>query len=94
MQRITSPPYATALPYIDTQRISLVWLGLCFPSNINTLEASLIGSREVIRTEKQKWESSFINNNENLPKTIYDLVNTMAESLDEKDGFRKKPFHY
>lgn len=25
---LTSPPYATALPYIDTQRLSLVWLGL------------------------------------------------------------------
>ncbi len=44
---LTSPPYATALPYIDTQRLSLIWLGLAMPSKLLELEASLIGSREV-----------------------------------------------
>ena len=34
---ITSPPYAMALPYIDTQRLSLVWLGLCRPDEIGEL---------------------------------------------------------
>ena len=28
---VTSPPYATALPYVDTQRLSIVWLGLETP---------------------------------------------------------------
>lgn len=31
---ITSPPYATALPYIDTQRLSIVWLGLASPDEV------------------------------------------------------------
>ena len=44
---ITSPPYAMALPYIDTQRLSLVWLGLVEPGGIAGLEAELIGSREL-----------------------------------------------
>jgi len=42
---VTSPPYATALPYIDTQRLSLVWLGLSQAKAINSLEETLIGSR-------------------------------------------------
>ena len=43
---ITSPPYATALPYIDTQRLSLVWLNLITAKEIRTLESDLIGSRD------------------------------------------------
>ena len=27
---ITSPPYATALPYLDTDRLSLIYLGLLY----------------------------------------------------------------
>jgi site-specific DNA-methyltransferase (cytosine-N4-specific) len=44
---ITSPPYATALPYIDTQRLSLIWLGLCTVTQLRRLEAEAIGSREL-----------------------------------------------
>ena len=50
---LTSPPYATALPYIDTQRLSLVWLDLLPPSEILSLEARLVGSRE-IRGQRKK----------------------------------------
>lgn len=35
-----------ALPYIDTQRLSLVWLGLESPKKIGSLESTLVGSRE------------------------------------------------
>lgn len=87
---ITSPPYVTALPYIDTQRISLVWLGLCSASEIGRLEASLIGSRELLKTEKSKWASEIAGNTSCLPEEIYNLICSMAESLNEKDGFRKQ----
>lgn len=87
---ITSPPYVTALPYIDTQRISLVWLGLCSASEIGKLEASLIGSRELLKGEKSKWESEITNNNSALPDEIYSLVCSMNGALDENDGFRKQ----
>lgn len=87
---ITSPPYVTALPYIDTQRISLVWLGLCSASEIGKLEASLIGSRELLKSEKNKWAGGIAGNTECLPEEIYKLVCSMNESLDEKDGFRKQ----
>lgn len=87
---ITSPPYVTALPYIDTQRISLVWLELCEASEIGTLEASLIGSRELLKSEKSKWASAILCNKSDLPFEIYSLVCSMTESLNEKDGFRKQ----
>lgn len=87
---ITSPPYVTALPYIDTQRISLVWLGLCSASEIGKLEASLIGSRELLKSEKDKWVSEIAENTGGLPEEIYSLVCSMNESLNEKDGFRKQ----
>jgi 16S rRNA G966 N2-methylase RsmD len=51
---ISSPPYATALPYIDTQRLSLVWLGLVLPSRIAGLQADLIGSREFGPSQRPK----------------------------------------
>ncbi len=87
---ITSPPYVTALPYIDTQRISLVWLGLCSASEIGKLDASLIGSRELLKSEKTKWASEISGNTSDLPEEIYALVHSMNESLNEKDGFRKQ----
>ena len=87
---ITSPPYVTALPYIDTQRISLVWLGLCEPADIGKLEAMLIGSREIIRVEKAKWLADLSANTYSLPSSIYEMIVDMNDSLCEQDGFRKK----
>lgn len=87
---ITSPPYVTALPYIDTQRISLVWLGLCNAAEIGKLEASLIGSRELLKSEKNAWANKIIKNVSGLPEEIYSLVCSMNASLNEKDGFRKQ----
>lgn len=87
---ITSPPYVTALPYIDTQRISLVWLGLCKSSQIGKLESSLIGTREILKSEKTKWEATINNNPNNLPDEIHTLITSMANALSEKDGFRKQ----
>lgn len=87
---ITSPPYVTALPYIDTQRISLVWLGLCTASHIRELETKLIGSREMLTNEKQLWRDAILYNTKELPEEIYTLVVKMKKSLIDKDGFRKQ----
>ena len=43
---ITSPPYATALPYIDTDRLSLIYLGLLSRSDHSTRDTLMIGNRE------------------------------------------------
>ena len=87
---ITSPPYVTALPYIDTQRLSLVWLNLCWPTEISSLEARLIGSRELLKNEKQKWNAAITNKSDNLPDDIASLIFEMNNSLTESDGFRKQ----
>ena len=87
---ITSPPYATALPYIDTQRISLVWLGLCDPTEIMTLETSLIGSREFYHIDKEQLRSEMLQNASHLPSEVYSLILELYNSLTPDDGFRKR----
>lgn len=87
---ITSPPYATALPYIDTQRLSLVWLGLCNPDNIMKLERTLIGSRELSVTMKKELEERLLNNTDNIPNELWRFCLNLNNSLAETDGFRRK----
>lgn len=88
---ITSPPYATALPYIDTQRLSIVWTKRGKPSEIKELDASLTGSREVTKLKLDKLRAEMIKNRANLPKKTISLVSNLESSLDLKnDGFRRK----
>jgi hypothetical protein len=54
---VTSPPYATALPYIDTDRLSLlVVLGVPGPRR-SALEHGLTGSREIRDKERREFEA-------------------------------------
>ena len=53
---ITSPPYATALPYIDTDRLSLLTVLDVGRSDRNTLERTLTGSREIRERERRDLE--------------------------------------
>ncbi|WP_158305925.1 DNA methyltransferase [Anaeromyxobacter sp. Fw109-5] len=55
---VTSPPYATALPYIDTDRLSLLSL-LDIPSNLrSSLEMQLTGSREIRQRDRAALEAA------------------------------------
>lgn len=87
---LTSPPYATALPYIDTQRLSLVWLGLIPPSEILSLEATLVGSREIRGKGKNALLASLEANEAGLPEPEIDFCIRLQEALSEKDGFRRQ----
>lgn len=87
---ITSPPYATALPYIDTQRISLVWLGLCPPNDIMKLESTLIGSREFYNVQKDALLDKMTCNADSLPADVISLIHELHNGLSPQDGFRKK----
>jgi RMKL-like, methyltransferase domain len=86
---ITSPPYATALPYIDTQRLSLVWLGLCSADEIRRLEADAVGSREM-RDKTICWRQRLEENADDLPQRLVSLCCKMQASLTPKDGFRRQ----
>jgi len=88
---ITSPPYATALPYIDTQRLSLVWLNFISSKEIKSLEGELIGSREFnLKSEHLKWYSYLINNKSSLPEEIHSFCISLNKKLKASEGFRKK----
>jgi len=53
---ITSPPYATALPYIDTNRLSLLVLQGQTSSKRKTIESELTGTREITKRIRLEYE--------------------------------------
>lgn len=53
---VTSPPYANALPYIDTDRLSLLVLGLLSSQERNLLQREIIGNREIQERERRALE--------------------------------------
>lgn len=88
---ITSPPYITALPYIDTQRLSLSLLGLIDSTDIRTTERQLIGNREITNRGRRIWEKALQENQCNLPGACWQFCRELAAAVDkEKDGFRRR----
>lgn len=87
---VTSPPYAMALPYIDTQRLSLVWLGLCQPGEIGNLDAKLVGSRELRGGARRDSLRQLLENAYDLPSKQSDVCIGLHNALDEQDGFRRQ----
>lgn len=87
---ITSPPYATALPYIDTQRLSLVWLKLLPPTEILPIEASLVGSREIRGQTKISLKNAMMENADRLPTEQHNLCLKLQSVLNGSDGFRRQ----
>ena len=89
---ITSPPYATALPYIDTDRLSLLLImGMTSPIRSN-LEENLTGSREIRSRAKAEAEESLLNENaiEVLPSyVVASLRNIYSANHSTKVGFRR-----
>lgn len=87
---ITSPPYATALPYIDTQRLSLVWLSLLHPKEIGRVEADLTGSREINSRAKREALEALEKNVDSLPDEEWAFCVRLQSALADSDGFRRK----
>lgn len=89
---ITSPPYATALPYIDTDRLSLMAI-LGIPSNVRkSVEEKLTGSREIARSEKNTFEKLLYSEDAStsLPKKLIDeLKEIHQKNILDGAGFRK-----
>jgi site-specific DNA-methyltransferase (cytosine-N4-specific) len=87
---ITSPPYATALPYIDTDRLSIVALGLAEPTALRTLEADLTGSREWNTAESKRWWTLLKANSASLPDDVVRLLADLVTANEETGaGFRR-----
>ena len=90
---ITSPPYATALPYIDTQRLSSVWLNLINAKDIRNYERLLIGTRELSKTQLNKYAEGLHSDNY-LPQEVLDICLYLEKKLSINDGFRRQATPY
>lgn len=89
---VTSPPYATSLPYIDTDRLSLMAL-LGMPSGSRrVVEERLTGSREIAKAEKAAVEELLFSRAalDNLPKgLIKELRDIHKRNVADGAGFRR-----
>ncbi|MGD0857024.1 MAG: DNA methyltransferase [Dehalococcoidia bacterium] len=89
---ITSPPYATALPYIDTQRLSLCLLGLLESGEIAKVDRSMVGTRELTERNRKDIETKIRETDENgLPQSVLNLCSKMLRLAALPDnGFRRR----
>lgn len=88
---LSSPPYATALPYIDTQRLSLALLDLATPQEIRKLDNALVGSREVSTRDRLDLELKIEENRECLPDMVWGVCKELkAAYRPDIDGFRRQ----
>jgi site-specific DNA-methyltransferase (cytosine-N4-specific) len=89
---ITSPPYATALPYIDTQRLSLCLLGLIPSSEVAQLDRQMIGTRELLESKRKALEISIKQaDGQELPESVLELCQYMLKlAALPGNGFRRR----
>ena len=88
---VTSPPYATALPYLDTDRLSLVILGLLPRGKQKAVEARMIGTREVSEKEREESWQEFRRRERELPKNVTRLIHEIAaHNHGPEVGFRRR----
>lgn len=89
---ITSPPYATALPYLDTDRLSLCYLGLLPRPEHRTRDQQMIGNREVSEgLRRQYWDRFLTDATMMLPERAQELIRRI-ETLNSGSnvGFRRR----
>ena len=89
---ITSPPYATALPYVDTYRLSLLAIMGMPTSTRGRIERGLTGSREIHRKEKEQAEECIYSEKafHELPPAVVNLIrNIIQEQRRTTVGFRR-----
>lgn len=90
---VTSPPYATALPYIDTDRLSLMAIMGIESLERTSLEGELTGSREIRRSVKQELEQELLSESatDRLPEPVVkSLRSILAANRSVQVGFRRE----
>ena len=89
---LTSPPYATALPYIDTDRLSLLVLFGIDASGRRPLEQNLVGSREIITGERKRLEKRLTEHDASaLPKKLHGYLLDLYKRVSKANvGFRRE----
>ena len=88
---ITSPPYATALPYIDTDRLSLAYLRLLPRERHRTRDALMIGNREVTTRGREEYWTFYQGNKSLLPRSTCALIERIDRlNKTHAAGFRRR----
>ena len=90
---ITSPPYAAALPYLDTDRLSLAAICGVDTARRQCIEEVLVGSRETSKSEMAECESRIRSGaGSALPARTQALLGDLLETVDNDPdaGFRKR----
>jgi site-specific DNA-methyltransferase (cytosine-N4-specific) len=88
---ITSPPYATALPYLDTDRLSLCFLGLLPRDEHRERDQDMIGNREITDRARKTFWRDFSSGRHDLPDSVADLVSKIYRLNQKSDvGFRRR----
>lgn len=88
---ITSPPYATALPYLDTDRLSLAYLGLLPRSQHRQHDLWMIGNREISDKIRQGYWEHFLSHKDQLPDAVSNLVMKIDRlNQSQSVGFRRR----
>ncbi len=88
---VTSPPYATALPYLDTDRLSLYYLGLLSRSEHRQRDYDMIGNRELSNGRRHKYWEEYQFSRPNLTDditSVIDLIHKLNSNADV--GFRRR----
>ncbi|QMU64584.1 MAG: hypothetical protein GKR88_10000 [Flavobacteriaceae bacterium] len=88
---ITSPPYATALPYLDTDRLSLYYLNFLSRSGHRERDYDMIGNREITKTNREAYWTYYLKHKSFLTQEIVDLID-LIYNLNQKNkvGFRRE----
>jgi site-specific DNA-methyltransferase (cytosine-N4-specific) len=88
---ITSPPYATALPYLDTDRLSLSYLGLLSRPMHRKRDRRMIGNREISERMRIDYWAAFESQEHSLPASVRSLIqNVYSRNAKVEVGFRRR----
>jgi site-specific DNA-methyltransferase (cytosine-N4-specific) len=88
---ITSPPYATALPYLDTDRLSLCYLGLFPRSSHRKRDQDMVGNREIGERQRAEYWSLFERSRDVFPMSVSAVIEKVHSLNSKADvGFRRR----
>jgi site-specific DNA-methyltransferase (cytosine-N4-specific) len=88
---ITSPPYATALPYLDTDRLSLIVMGLLPRKLHSEAERDMVGTREISEKQRREAWTIYEARRNELPSEITSLIGKIAVANHQEGiGFRRR----
>lgn len=91
---VTSPPYAAALPYLDTDRLSIAAVFGKSKGDRTILEGALVGSREIRTGDLRTWKAELYSGEVShlLPTSTISFLQALSEAVDcdTAAGFRRR----